>query len=81
MPDFRGLIDTDHGSVILLDYFGRSRAYRPGNRQMVSAAILASDDARYRWLNDVICVGTVEIRNDMLVLDTAERICEPVADL
>ena len=36
-----------------------------------------SDDERYRWLNDVVCVGTGEVRPDRLFIDVAELIWEP----
>ena len=31
----------------------------------------------HRWLNDVVCVGTGEVRPDHLLIDVAELIWEP----
>jgi hypothetical protein len=45
-----------------------------------------SQDSRYRWLNDVVCVGTGEVRtrpdrdSPDLVIDVAELIWEPPAE-
>jgi hypothetical protein len=38
---------------------------------------MSSDDRRYRWLNDVVCVGTGEVRPERLLIDVAELIWEP----
>ena len=45
-----------------------------------------SGDPRYRWLNDVVCVSTGEVRpgpergTTRIVLDVAELVWEPPAD-
>src|ERR1041384_578115 len=57
VPDFQGVIETEDGAVILFDYQGYGRAYPEGRRQIVSGATHISEDERYRWLNDVVCVG------------------------
>ena len=36
-----------------------------------------SDNERYRWLNDVVCVGAGEVRPDRLLIDVAELIWQP----
>jgi hypothetical protein len=52
----------------------------------VVAATHLSDDARYSWLNDGICVGAGEVRRQAnadapdLVLDVGELIWEPMAE-
>ena len=56
----------------MFDYFGYGRPYPPEARQIVSAATHLSDDERYRWLNDVMCVGTGEVRPGELMFDVAE---------
>ncbi len=38
-----------------------------------------SDDPGYRWLNDVVCVGTGEVRPEGLFIDVAELVWEPPA--
>jgi hypothetical protein len=62
MPDFQGMIVTDDGASIYFDHQGYGRAYPLGRRQIVCAAWHLSDDPRYRWLNDVVCVGVGEVR-------------------
>jgi hypothetical protein len=85
-PDFQGVIETDDGAEILFDMHGYGRAYPVGRRQIVVAMTHVSDDERYRRLNDVLCVGTGEVRagdDDRpteLVIDVAELVWEPVAE-
>ncbi len=82
VPDFQGVIETDDGATILFDYQGYGRAYPKGKRQVVTAATHISQDERYRWLNDVVCVCVGEARSepDELVLDVAELIWEAIAE-
>jgi uncharacterized protein DUF3237 len=97
MTDFRGVIETDDGAVVLLEYHGFGRAYRepyktlsPNRRQWVATASHLSEDPRYVWLNDTVCVGTGEVRPKTsgatetnpsdLVLDVAELVWEPFRD-
>ena len=60
-------------------------AYPEGRRQIVGSATHLADDERYRWLNDVVCVctGEVRLRPDEsgadLVLEVAELLWEPMA--
>ena len=51
-----------------------------GARQIVVSGTHVSDDDRYQWLNDVVCVGTGEVRPTELVIEMAEVIWEPPAD-
>lgn len=87
-PDFQGVIETEDGAVIMFDYQGYGRAYPVGRRQIVIAATHIASDEKYRWLNDVICVGAGEVRvPDMppgqltqmdveLVIDVSELVWE-----
>jgi hypothetical protein len=69
VTDFRGVIETEDGAVILFEYRGFGRAHTPEHdrvagpdrRQWVATATHLSDDPRYKWLNDVVCVGTGEV--------------------
>ncbi len=36
-------------------------------------------DPAYRWLNDVVCVGSGEVRPEGLFIDVAELVWEPPA--
>lgn len=85
-PDFQGVIETVDGANILFDWRGYGRSYPVGRRQVVLAATHLADDDRYRWLNDVVCAATGEVRARAdgsgvdLVLDVVELIWEPLAD-
>ncbi len=76
-PDFHGVISTDDGGTILFECGGYGRTHPVGARQIVCWLIHVSDDERYGWLNDVVCVGTGEVRPEHLLIDVAELIWEP----
>ena len=69
VTDIRGVIETADGAVVIVDYRGYGRAHTPAHdqvagtsrRQWVATATHLSDHAQYRWLNDVVCVGTGEV--------------------
>ncbi len=85
-PDFQGVIETDDGAEVLFDWRGYGRAYPVGRRQIVATGTHVSGDARYRWLNDVVCVGVGEVRaradgsGSDLVLEFAQLVWEPPAE-
>jgi len=83
-PNFHGVIETEDGATILFDHQGYGRAYPLSNRQIVATGTHLSSDERYKWLNDVVCVGTGEVRSTSngpeIVLDMAELIWEPLGD-
>jgi hypothetical protein len=76
-PDLHGVIATDDGATVLFECGGYGRAYPQDARQIVCWLTHVSDDPRYLWLNDVVCVGTGEVRPDQLFIDVAELIWEP----
>jgi hypothetical protein len=85
LPDFQGIIETEDGAVVYFDYQGYGRAYPVGRRQIVSSATHLSADERYRWLNDVVCVGTGEVRAEAgktteLVVEVMELVWQPPAE-
>jgi Protein of unknown function (DUF3237) len=82
-PNFHGVIQTDDDAAILFEYHGYGRAYPANRRQWVVSAIHLSEDPRYQWLNDVICVGTGEVRArmDAEVGGGGARPRNPTADL
>ena len=65
------------GATLLFECGGYGRAYPPDARQIVCWLTHVTDDERYRWLNDVVCVGTGEVRPGQLMIDVAELIWEP----
>lgn len=77
-PDFDGVIVTDDAATVLFHCGGYGRAYPEGARQIVCWLTHLSDDPAYRWLNDVVCVGTGEVRPEGLVIDVAELVWEPL---
>lgn len=82
--NFQGVVETEDGAEILFDYRGYGRAYPVGRRQIVASATHLSEDERYRWLNDVVSVGTGEVRTQddgptELMLEWREVIWEPMA--
>jgi hypothetical protein len=90
-PNFHGVIETDDGATIYLEYHGYGRTHPVGRRQWLVAGAHVSDAERYAWLNDAIIVGTGEVRRSAqadanpnaspdLVLDVAEVIWEPIPE-
>ena len=87
-PDLRAVIETDDGATIMVECHGYGRAHPRARRQIVGSVLHLSDDARYRRLNDVVCVCVGEVRasddpsalSPDLVLEVAELVWEPVAD-
>jgi hypothetical protein len=76
-PDFDGVIVTDDAATILFHCGGYGRAYPEGARQIVCWLTHLSAHPVYRWLNDVVCVGTGEVRPEGLLIDVAELVWEP----
>lgn len=60
--NLQGFIETEDGALIVLEYGGYGRAYPVGRRQVVGVASHLSSDARYKRLNDAICVIAGEVR-------------------
>ena len=94
---FHGVIECEDGAIVLVEYGGYGRADRepyktqsPGRRQWVATARHWSEDPKYSWLNDSVCVGTGEVRPKPepvpptnptnLVLDVAELVWEPIPE-
>lgn len=70
VPDAHGVIETDDGARVLFRLGGYSHPV-PGSpklRSIVSPATFATDDDRYRWLNDVLAVGEGTIDFETLQL-------------
>lgn len=94
--DLQGFIKTADGATIMTDYRGYGRVHKEtdlqGRRQVLGAAWHLSDSERYRWLNDVVCAISGEVRapalppekirqaDVQLVFDVAEIIWEKPRD-
>jgi Protein of unknown function (DUF3237) len=80
-PDFRGVLETDDGATVLFALQGYARVGPTQMRELVGSVTHVSDDDRYRWLNDRLCVITGEVRPDTqggfeVVVDVAELVWE-----
>lgn len=60
--DMGGFIKTDDGATIMTRFRGYGRPYPKGRRQVVGAAWHLSDSEKYRWLNNVVCAVSGEVR-------------------
>jgi hypothetical protein len=82
VPEFHGVLETDDGAALLFAWHGYARAGDRGTRELVGSITHLSDDERYRWLNDVVCALTGEVRPCQdgegfeVVLDVAELVWE-----
>ena len=87
--DLQGVIETDAGGDVVIDYQGYGRAYPAGRRQVVGAAWHFSDNPQHRRLNDVVCVIAGEVRRPSadapqadveLVFEVVELVWEPLRE-
>jgi hypothetical protein len=87
LPDFHGVLETDDGATVLFTWRGYARSAPEGRpRQLVGSVTHLSDDARYRWLNDVVCALAGEVRERPgsagfdVVVDVIELVWQPLAE-
>jgi hypothetical protein len=85
VPEFRGVLETDDGAVILFEWQGLAVLGGSGMRQLLGSLVHTTDDPRYRWLNDRLCAveGEVRPRTDGsgfdVVLEISEMVWEGLA--
>ena len=77
-PDFRGVLETDDGAVIMFQWHGYGRA-----GHLVGAMTHLTEDDAYRALNGAVCAvaGEVRAREEGgfdVVLEVLEMIWEPI---
>ena len=83
-PDFRGVLETDDGAVILFEWSGFARPGSDGAHELVGRMTHVTDDARYSWLNDRQCAVAGEVRPKAdgpgfdVVTEVAELVWEPI---
>ena len=93
ITDFRGIIETEEKAVVLFECRGFGRRHSPeydevspNGRQWTATVSHLTEDSRYTWLNDTVCVGEGQVRPKSvpnepnptdLVLDVAALIWEP----
>jgi hypothetical protein len=87
VPDFRGVLQTADGAAVLFAWHGYARPGAAGMRELVGSITHVSDDERYRWLNDAMCILTGEVRprsdgrGSDVDYDVAELVWEPRAQV
>jgi hypothetical protein len=85
VPEFRGVLETDDGAVILFEWKGLAVFSASGMRQLLGSLVHTTDAPRYRWLNDSVCAveGEVRPRADGsgfdVVLEVSEMLWEGLA--
>ena len=58
LPNTRGVIETPDGARVIFDLEGRTIWSKDGNTGGQNLAVtFEAEDERYRWLNNVLCVG------------------------
>jgi hypothetical protein len=82
-PDFRGVLETDDGGVILFAWHGYGLTSEAGQRQLLGMITHVTGDERYRWLNQTVCAVAGEVRRRDgaafdVVLDVSELVWEPL---
>lgn len=79
LPDAHGVIETDDGARIVFHLGGYSMPVEgsPSRRGIVSPGTFATDDERYRWLNEVLAVGEGVIDFETLRLHLRYYRCAP----
>jgi hypothetical protein len=78
LPDFRGVVETDEGAVLMVALQGYLRAEREGRRELVGSMTHLSDDERYAHLNDAVCAVGGEVGPSGVVVEVAELVWEPL---
>jgi|SRR5829696_1636569 len=84
VPEFRGVLETEEGGVILFEWEGLAVLDDSGMRRLLGSLVHTTDDPRYRWVNDRVCAveGEVGPRADGsgfdVVLEVSEMVWEGV---
>jgi hypothetical protein len=85
VPEYRGVLETDDGAVILFEWEGLAVLSDSGMRRLLGSLLHTTDDPRYQWLNDRVCAveGEVRPRTDGsgfdVVLEVSEMVWEGLA--
>jgi hypothetical protein len=57
LPNARGLVTTEDGAAIFFELRGRTWFGEDGLGRQNLVGWFEADDARYTWLNDVVCIA------------------------
>ena len=62
LPNLHGVIQTEDGAGVLFSLRGRTKFMADGKGNQLLTVIFETEDERYQWLNDSICVleGIIE---------------------
>jgi uncharacterized protein DUF3237 len=74
-PDYQGLVQTDDGAAILWHLTGYGW---PTEQRVVATVKHLTDDARYAWLNNVLCAANGTVSGREVTLDVSELVWEPL---
>ncbi len=79
LPDAHGVILTDDGARVIFELRGRTVFRDPGRGTQSLIGWFESDDERYRWLNDVVCVagGKIRVQELQTDIDVYVAVSEP----
>ncbi len=80
VPEFRGVLETDDGAVIVFEWQGLAVLNDSGIRRLLGSLVHTTDDPHYRWLNDRVCAveGEVRPRNGGSGFDVVFEVSEMV---
>ena len=70
--DVRGLVETDDGALIFIQYLGRVDATKNGAAPVYTAPRFETGDDRYRWLNLIQAVGKGTLQGRALTYELYE---------
>jgi hypothetical protein len=72
-----GLITTEEGAEILFSWQGRATPSGVGQQQgqQVLAALFEAEDARYQWLNHLVCIAEGRLHPETLRLELRIYAC------
>jgi hypothetical protein len=62
VSEFRGVLETDDGAVILFEWQGLAVLSDSGMRQLLGSLVHTTDASCYRWLNNRVCAVEGEVR-------------------
>jgi hypothetical protein len=85
VPEFRGVLETDDGAVILFEWQGLAVLGGSGMRHLLGSLVHTTDAPHYRWLNDRVCAVEDEVRPRTdgsgfdVVLEISEMVWEGLA--
>ena len=74
-----GILRTNEDAFVLFTFAGRTLPERDGKRRQLLALLFETDEERYSWLNDAVCV--LEGIISPVTGEMQARIYECIADM